>query len=51
MLGFVLAAVIWLLLPFFERAPPDKPTSSITGLSVFALAYIAGMTVYGYFAK
>jgi cytochrome b6 len=50
-LCFGLAAVIWLLLPFFESAPPAKPKSWITGLAVFALAYIAGMSIYGHFAK
>jgi cytochrome b6 len=50
-LGFGLAGAIWLLLPFFESAPPAKPKSWITGLAVFALAYIAGMSVYGHFAK
>jgi len=50
-LGFGLAGLIWLMLPFFESAPPAKAKPSITGLAVFALAYIAGMSVYGYFAK
>jgi len=50
-LGFGLAAVIWLLLPFFESAPPARAKKWITGLAVFALAYIAGMSVYGHLAK
>jgi cytochrome b6 len=50
-LGFGLAGMIWLLLPFFESTPPAKPKSWITGLAVFALAYIAGMSIYGHFAK
>ena len=50
-LGFGLAGAIWLLLPFFESTPPAKPKSWLTGLAVFALAYIVGMSLYGYFAK
>lgn len=50
-LGFGLAGAIWLLLPFFETAPPAKPKSWITGFAVFALAYVAGMSLYGHFAK
>lgn len=49
------------MLPFFEK---DKPALALTGtarssqirtltggLSVFALAYVVGMTIYGFFAK
>jgi cytochrome b6 len=50
-LGFGLAGAIWLLLPFFESAPPAKPKSWISAFAVFALAYIAVMTLYGHFAK
>ena len=50
-LGFGLAAMVWLLLPFLDSAPPDRARSWIKALSVFALAYVVGMSAYGYFAK
>src|SRR5215470_1846379 len=50
-LGFGLAGLIWLLLPFFESVPPEKSKTWIRGFAVFALAYIACMSVYGHFAK
>jgi cytochrome b6 len=49
--AFGIAAVVWLFLPFFESSHPSRPKRWITGLSIFALGYIAGMTIYGYFAK
>jgi cytochrome b6 len=50
-LGFGLAGLIWLMLPFFESAPPQQSKSWIKGFAVFALVYIATMSVYGHFAK
>jgi len=50
-LAFGLVGLLWLLLPFFERDQPSRSRHWITGVAVFALAYIAGMTVYGHFAK
>lgn len=50
-LGFGLVALTWLMLPFFESSHPARPKPWITGLAIFALAYIAGMTVYGHFAQ
>jgi cytochrome b6 len=48
---FGIVGLIWLLLPFFESAAPSRPKRWITGLAFFALAYVAGMSVYGYLAK
>lgn len=50
-LGFGLAGAIWVLLPFLEKAPPGRPRKWITALSIFALVYIACMSVYGHLAK
>ncbi len=50
-LAFGLAGLLWILLPFFEGDQPTRTKRWITGLAVFALAYIAGMSVYGYLAK
>jgi hypothetical protein len=38
-------------LPFLEGAHPSRPKRWITGLAIFALAYMAGMSVYGHLAK
>jgi quinol-cytochrome oxidoreductase complex cytochrome b subunit len=50
-LVFGAAGAIWLLLPFFDRDGQGRTQRWITGVGVFALAYIAAMTVYGYMAK
>ncbi len=50
-LGFGLVGAIWVLLPFLERRNWNLGRVFVTGLGVFALAYIATMTVYGYVAK
>jgi cytochrome b6 len=50
-LAFGLAAVVWLMLPFFDSAPPERSRPWIRGFAVFALAYIASMSVYGHLAK
>jgi cytochrome b6 len=50
-LAFGAAAVLWLLLPFFESDQASHPKRWITGLAVFALAYMAGMSLYGHLAK
>lgn len=50
-LGFGLVAVLWILLPFFESDQPSHTKKWITGLAVFALAYVAGMSAYGFLAK
>jgi cytochrome b6 len=50
-LAFGLIGLIWLLLPFFESDRVARSKQWITGLSVFALAYVIAMSVYGYLAK
>ncbi|MGA7886540.1 MAG: cytochrome bc complex cytochrome b subunit [Acidobacteriaceae bacterium] len=50
-LGCALIAVFWMLLPFFEGDRPARTKSWITGLGIFAVSYVIGMTVYAYFAK
>ena len=50
-LGFGLVGAVWVLLPFLERRNSNLGRVFVTGLGVFALAYIAGMTVYGFVAK
>lgn len=50
-LGFGVIALLWLVLPFFESDPPARTKRWISGIAVFAVAYIAGMSVYGHFAK
>ena len=50
-LAFGLAGLLWLLLPFFESDQPSTTKRWITALAVFALAYIAGMSIYGHLAK
>ncbi len=49
--AFGLVGLLWLLLPFFENEPPSRTRRWITGLAVFALAYMIGMSVYGHLAK
>jgi len=50
-LAFGLVGLLWLMLPFFESDQPSNMKRWITGLAVFVLAYVAGMSVYGHFAK
>ena len=50
-LVFGVVAVLWLLLPFFESDQPSSTKRWITGVAVFALAYMAGMSLYGHLAK
>jgi quinol-cytochrome oxidoreductase complex cytochrome b subunit len=49
-LAFAAAAVVWVLLPFFDRGA-GRAQRWIKGAGVFALAYIVVMTAYGYLAK
>ena len=49
--GCGLAALLWLLLPFFEGERRSRTRVWITGISIFALIYVTGMTVYGYLAQ
>jgi hypothetical protein len=50
-LGFGLAAAVWVLLPFVEGSKWRLARVFVTGFGVFALAYIVTMTMYGYVAK
>ena len=50
-LAFGAAGVLWTLLPFFDRNGRGRPQRWVTGVGVFALAYIVGMTVFGYLTK
>jgi quinol-cytochrome oxidoreductase complex cytochrome b subunit len=50
-LGCSLAGLLWLLLPFFESDKTPRTNVWITGLTIFALVYVIGMTVYGYVAN
>ena len=50
-LVFGVVALLWLLLPFLESDHPSRTKRWITGAAVFALAYVAGMSLYGHLAK
>ncbi len=50
-LAFGLAGALWTLVPFFDRNGRGRTQRWALGAGIFALAYIAGMTVYGYVAK
>lgn len=50
-LMFSLAGAIWLLLPFFADLGRGRGHRWVLGLGIFAVAYMASMTVYGYVAK
>jgi quinol-cytochrome oxidoreductase complex cytochrome b subunit len=50
-LGCSLAGLLWLLLPFLECDKFSRAKTWVTGLSIFALVYVIGMTVYGFLAQ
>jgi len=50
-LAFGLIGLLWILLPFFESDDPSRMKRWITGLAIFALGYMTGMSVYGHLAK
>ncbi len=50
-LAFGLAGVLWTLVPFLDRKSPGRPQRWVLGAGIFALAYVAAMTLYGYVAK
>jgi quinol-cytochrome oxidoreductase complex cytochrome b subunit len=50
-LAFGAAGAIWLLLPFWDKPSRKHAEAVVTGVGIFALAYIAVFTVYGYVAK
>jgi cytochrome b6 len=49
-LAFGAAGAIWLLLPFWQRVTGRRTEVLVTSAAIFALAYIAAMTVYGWVA-
>jgi quinol-cytochrome oxidoreductase complex cytochrome b subunit len=50
-LAFGVAGLVWTLLPFFDRDGKGRAQRWISGVAIFALAYIVAMTVYGYIAS
>jgi quinol-cytochrome oxidoreductase complex cytochrome b subunit len=50
-LVFGLAGAIWMLLPFFGGLGRGRAHRWILGAGIFAVSYMAAMTVYGYVAK
>jgi quinol-cytochrome oxidoreductase complex cytochrome b subunit len=50
-LGFGVAGLLWLLLPFFDKGPSHRISRWVTGIGIFALFYVLSMTVVGYIAK
>jgi cytochrome b6 len=50
-LGCSLAGLLWLLLPFLENEKSSRSKAWVTGISIFALVYVIGMTVYGFLAQ
>ncbi len=50
-LSFSGAGLVWLLLPFFDSGYSALRRRWFVGLGLVALAYICGMTAYGYIAK
>ena len=48
---FGAAGLVWMLLPFFDRAGGGRGRKFIMGAGVFALTYVLAMTCYGYLAK
>jgi len=49
-LTFGFAGVLWTLVPFLDRSP-GRAQRYVLGAGIFALAYVAAMTLYGYVAK
>jgi len=50
-LAFSAAGLVWVCLPLAESTLPKHGRKLVLGLGVFAVAYIAAMTAYGYVAK
>ncbi len=50
-LAFGAAGLLWLIIPFLAGDPRSRASRWITGLAVFALAYMGAMTAYGFVAK
>jgi len=49
-LGFGAAAAVWVLLPMFEDKLGRRGPLLVRALAVFALIFLAAMTIYGHFA-
>ncbi len=49
--GCSVIALLWLFLPFLEGGRGSRSRVWITGISIFALVYVIGMSVYGYLAQ
>jgi quinol-cytochrome oxidoreductase complex cytochrome b subunit len=50
-LAFGLAGLLWLLVPFIDHDPRGRMSRWITGLTCFAVAYIAASSLVGYLGK
>lgn len=50
-MAFNLAALLWILLPFFDKEGNGRRQRMALGVSIFAFAFILAMTIYGYLAK
>jgi len=50
-LTFGFAGMVWTFLPFFDRDGKGRAQRWITGIGIFALAYMVTMTMYAYIAK
>ena len=48
---FSLAGLVWLLLPFIGALKQGRAHRWVLGLGIFAVGYMASMTIYGYVAK
>ncbi len=49
-LAFSVGALLWALLPFFDKDGTNRPRRWIMGAGIFVLTYMVAMTIYGYFA-
>ncbi|MCH8898290.1 MAG: cytochrome bc complex cytochrome b subunit [Chloroflexi bacterium] len=47
-LGFLVAFLVWLLVPFIDRSNDDKRYRLIKGIGVVIIVYMTIMTVWGY---
>ena len=50
-MGFGVAGLVWLLLPFLEREGSWRSARVVLGVGVFALVYMGTLTAYGYMAR
>ncbi|MCH7851705.1 MAG: hypothetical protein IIC41_02850 [Candidatus Marinimicrobia bacterium] len=47
-LGFLVAFLVWLLVPFIDRSNDDKRYRLIKGIGIVIIVYMTIMTVWGY---